>query len=131
MIDHQSKNPLSGFFKTQSDIIALVLIVVLAAAGLLFRQKYLLSLSLFAALINFTLIYFGSRREKQDERILHHRNLAAYHTLIAVFLLVAIMSLLFRNIIIKDISLPFFCRIITWSIGIMYALAYSIIKRLQ
>lgn len=131
MKDDQTKNPKSGFFKTQSDIIALVLIIILAAAGLLFRQRYLLSLSLFAALINFTLIYFGSRREKQDERILHHRNLAAYHTLIAVFLLVAIMSLLFRNNIIKDISLPFYCRMIAWSIGIMYAAAYSLIKRLQ
>ena len=130
MNDNQTKN-LPGFFKAQSDIIALVLIVVLAAAGLLFCQRYLLSLSLFAALINFTLIYFGSRREKQDERVLHHRNLAAYHTLIAVFLLVAIMSLLFRSNIIKDISIPFFCRIVTWSIGIIYAAAYSRIKRLQ
>jgi hypothetical protein len=130
MDNNLEKNSMSDFFKAQSDIIALVLIIGLAAAGLVSRQKYLLSLSLFIALINFARIYFGTR-EKQDERTQHHRNLAAYHTVIGVFILVAVISVLYRNNIIKDLDIPFLCRIVTWSIGFMYALAYSIIKRQQ
>jgi len=131
MGDNQSKNPISAFLKAQSDIIAMALIVVLAAAGLLFQQKYLLTFSMYIALINFAQVYFGSRREKQDERIQHHRNLAAYHTLIAIFILVALMQFLYRHNVIKNIDILLCCGIIVWSIGFIYAVAYSIIKRLQ
>lgn len=130
MDSDQKKNPISVFYKAQSDIIALVLIIVLAAAGIVFRQKFLLSISLIIALINFAQIYFGTR-EKQDERTQHQRNLAGYHTLIAVFLLVWAISVLNGSRIIKDLDVQFLFRIVTWSIGFIYALAYSIIKRQQ
>jgi peptidoglycan biosynthesis protein MviN/MurJ (putative lipid II flippase) len=131
MSDNQPKNPISAFLKTQSDIIALVLIVVFAAAGLLFRQKYLLNLSLVAAALNFVLIWAGSRWAKKDERIQHHRNLAAYHTLGATIIMVGLMSTMYRYNISRDIDIPFLCTIVTWFIVFMYAVVYSIIKRQQ
>lgn len=130
MANNHTKNSISVFFKDQADIIALVLIVVLAAAGLIFHYRFLVTASLFIALINFVRIYFGTR-EKQDERTQHHRNLAGYHTVIAIFLLVAIISVLYRYNVIRNLDIQYYSRIITWSIGFIYTAAYSIIKRQQ
>ena len=123
-------NPISGFLKNEKDIIALVLVVVFAVAGLLFRYNLLIKASMIVALINFVQIYFGSR-DKQDERTQHHRNFAAYHTLIAIFILTVLISILYSNNVIRNIDIPLCCRIIVWSIGFMYAVAYSIIKRVM
>jgi hypothetical protein len=129
MANNQKKNPISEFIKAQADIIRLALIVILALAGFLLHKDVLLRISLIAAVYNFAALWYGLRKAK-DERISSHLYLAAYITLLAVFIILGTMGSLYKNQFIQNIDVLLYTRIIAWFIGFSYALTYSIIKRL-
>jgi hypothetical protein len=121
----------SKFITDHSDILILALILTLTVMSYVAKEEWYLRVSLFLMVLNFGNILYASRKDRADERIRHHKHFAAYVTVIVVFLVLALMSVLHKHDIVRGIEMHTYTRLITWVLGFTYALSYSILKRVK
>lgn len=121
----------SKFVSDQGDILILAIILAFTAIGIAAKNKIFLQVSLFWMIFNFMVIWIGSKKEKTDERVLHHQYFSSYVTVIVVFFVLVLMGLIYKFNIFREINMQTHTQLIAWILGFTYALSYSILKRVK
>lgn len=121
----KSVTAFSKFISVQGDILILAIILAFTAIGLVAKSAMFLRISLFLMIFNFVLIWIGSREEKTDERIHHHKYFSSYITVIVVFCVLMLMGVMYKINILRDINMHTHTQLIAWILGFTYALSYS------